>query len=322
VALASHLAEPLALAKLVVTLGWTLAVARLAQREGFAHVHANWAHLPATSAWIVSRLTGIPFSFSAHAGRDLFRTEALLARKLAEARFAVACNGEAKRRLEAAGPGRVVLRPHGVDLERFRPRSGSGSGVLSVGNLDPAKGFDVAVEALAALRREGRNVSWRVVGSGPERKRLARLARRLGVSEAFELAGRLEGEGLVRAYAAAAVFAAPSRILPNGGRDGLPNVVLEAMAVGVPVVASAVAALPEIVEDGRTGLLVPPEDPRALARAVARLLDDRALGERLARQARERVERDFDLKRTSFGFASLFLEPEERRGGREVERGG
>ncbi|MGH7820320.1 MAG: glycosyltransferase family 4 protein, partial [Candidatus Binatia bacterium] len=271
--------------------------------------HANWAHLPATSAWIASRLTGIPFSFSAHAGRDLFRTSALLRVKLRDASFAIACNDAARARLiEAVGreaAHKVHVCYHGVDLERFQLRSETdGAYLLSVGNLDAAKGFDVAVRSLTALR--GRDVPYRIVGAGKERDALAALAARLGLGAVVDLAGVLHGAQLVEAYRGARVFLAPSRILPDGGRDGLPNVVLEAMAVGVPVVASNVAALPEAIVHERTGLLVASEDEAALSAAIVRLLDDRELRERLVRAARERVVRTFDRARNVEHFCSFF----------------
>ena len=321
-ALWGHRRDPGALAKLAATLGWTLALARLAEDRGVTHVHGNWAHLPATSAWIVSRLTGARFSFSGHAGRDLFRTVAFLDRKLRDAAFVAVCNRAAAEQLAPIAPEtaeKVRIRPHGVDLDRFRARA-EGEGreglLLSVGNLDPAKGFDVALEALALLRREGRAARWRLVGEGPERARLERRVAELGLAGAVELAGRRNGEALVEEYRAATVFLAPSRLLANGGRDGLPNVVLEAMAVGVPVVASGVAAIPEAVEDGVTGRLVPPQDPPALAAAIAALLDDPAERRRLAAAARRRVERDFDRRRALEAFCELFAgEASSEKGG-------
>jgi len=318
-AIAAYVTEPAHLAKLLGTLGWTLAAARWAERHGIEHLHANWAHLPASSAWIASRLTGLPFSFSGHAGRDLFRTTALLGRKVREARFVVVCNRAAGDQLAAHGGRESAVKirvcHHGVDLERFRPRPApTGELVLSVGNLDPAKGFDLMLHATALLRRQRPGLRYRIVGEGPERGRLEALIGALGVAEAVTLAGALRGDALVEAYRQASVFVVPSRLLSNGGRDGLPNVLLEAMASGVPAVGSSVAAIPEAIEHERTGLLVPPEDPRALAAAIGRLLDDRTLAERLTRAARERVLTDFDRRRNVARYCSLFSSSEKSPG--------
>jgi glycosyltransferase involved in cell wall biosynthesis len=315
VAVVAYCREPGYLWKLLGSLGWTFAAARYAETEHVEHVHGNWAHLPATSAWMVSRLTGLPFSFSAHAGRDLYRTTALLDCKLAEARFAVVCNRTGVERLREFAPPRdrakVHLHFHGVDLERFRPVARPPGGyVLSVGNLEPVKGLDVMIRAMGELHRSGRAVRYRIVGGGPERERLAALAAGLGVADRVELAGPMAGPDLVAAYQGAALLVMPSRVLANGGRDGLPNVIVEAMASGVPVVATAVGAIGEAVVDGETGLLVPPEDPAALAAAIARVLEDGTLAERLARAARRLVVDRFDRQRCVEGFCDLFGAPQ------------
>jgi glycosyltransferase involved in cell wall biosynthesis len=312
-ALRAYAGEPSYLAKLLASLGWTFAAARWVKRERIGHIHANWAHLPATSAWIVSRLTGVPYSFSAHAGRDLFRTSALLGEKTREARFVVVCNHVAKERLIEVGGGnvggKIHVCAHGVDLERFSPGGKrERSGLLSVGNLDPAKGFDVMIRALGGLRETGVELRYRIVGEGPERRRLETVAEESGVAALVELGGRLEGDALVEAYRKAAVFVAPSRLLPGGGRDGLPNVVVEAMACGAPVVGSRIAAIPEAIEHESTGLLVSPEDPLALAGAVRRMVDDSNLAGQLADAARARVAEQFDRARNVKRFIALFAD--------------
>ncbi|MGH7820355.1 MAG: glycosyltransferase, partial [Candidatus Binatia bacterium] len=310
-AVLAYLREPAYLLKLLASLGWTLSACRWAELHAIDHVHANWAHLPATSAWIVWRLTGIPFSFSGHAGRDLFRTKALLGKKVLDARFVVVCNHEARARvLAVAGDeagARVHVHHHGVDIESFATAPAAPEYLLSVGTLAPAKGFDLAIRAVAALREEGRTLRYRIVGDGEERRRLEALATELGVRGQVDFSGRMEGEALTDAYRRAVALLAPSRLLADGGRDGLPNVVVEAMAAGVPVIASGVAAIPEAIDDGRSGILVPPEDVYALAAAVRNLLETEPESRRrLAAAARERVRRDFDRRRTVEGYCSLF----------------
>ncbi|MGH7897069.1 MAG: glycosyltransferase, partial [Candidatus Binatia bacterium] len=237
--------EPAYLAKLAATLLWTLAVARWAETHGVEHLHANWAHLPATGAWFASRLTGLPFSFSGHAGRDLYRTTALLPEKVRDARFVTVCNRAAAEQLRrlcgADAAAKVRVCHHGIDLRRFRPGPALARDfALSVGNLDPAKGFDVMIRAMAILRRKWPRLRYRIVGEGAERARLEALAAELRLDDCVTLEGALHGDRLVDAYRQAAVFVAPSRLLDNGGRDGLPNVLLEAMATGIPAVGSNV----------------------------------------------------------------------------------
>ena len=310
VVLAAYAREPRYLSKCLATLAWSFSVARWAEKNDVEHIHANWAHLPATSAWIVSRLIGLPYSFSAHAGADLFRTSALLRQKIADARFIVVCNRAAEKRLRDLSPShaaKIHLCYHGIDLHRFQagPRPSEGY-LLSVGNLDPAKGFDLMIRAVASLCDRGRNSTYRIVGEGPERKRLEGLIRELGLGERVRLSGELRSEALVEAYHRASVFVAPSRILPSGGRDGLPNVILEAMACGIPVVGTNVAGIPEAVVHEQTGLLADAENPAALADAVERLLVDQELAERVTRAGRELVAHRFDRAQNVTRFCGLF----------------
>lgn len=317
IVLAAYAREPRYWSKCLATLSWSFSVARWAEENDVEHLHANWAHLPATSAWSVSRLTGLPYSFSAHAGADLFRTSALLRQKIADARFIVVCNRAAESRLRELSPSqaaKIHLCYHGIDLHRFQagPRPSEGY-LLSVGNLDPAKGFDLMIRAVALLRERGKNSTYRIVGEGPERKRLEGLICELGLGERVRLSGELRSEALVDAYHRASVFVAPSRILPSGGRDGLPNVILEAMACGIPVVGTNVAGIPEAVVHEQTGLLAAAENPVALADAVERLLVDQELAERMRRAGREQVAHRFDRSKNVARFRNLFSAAGETR---------
>lgn len=325
IVLAAYAREPRYLSKCLATLAWSFSVARWAEEHNVEHLHANWAHLPATSAWIVSRLTGLPYSFSAHAGADLFRTSALLRQKIADARFIVVCNHAAEKRLLQLSPhhaAKIHLCYHGIDLHRFRagPRPSLGA-LLSVGNLDPAKGFDLMIRAVALLRDRGRKLTYRIVGEGRERKRLEWLISELGLGEQVRLSGELRSEALVEAYHGASVFVAPSRILSSGGRDGLPNVILEAMACGIPVVGTDAAGIPEAVVHEQTGLLAEAENPAALADAVERLLVDHDLAEQMTRAGREQVALRFDRSKNVARFCGLFSAAgNSRLSGRRIPR--
>jgi colanic acid/amylovoran biosynthesis glycosyltransferase len=279
--------------------GW---IAVRMRRAGIAHVHAHFASGPAAVALHLHRLTGITYSFTAHAKdiyiQDVDREE--LAAKLRAARFAVTVSDYNREHLSRlAGGGRLVRIYNGLDLERFAPNGAAPEEpplVLAVGRLIEKKGFADLVEACARLRDEGRRFRCRIVGKGELRAALHRRIAELGLEGVVELTGPLPREALLELYPRASVVVAPSVVGADGNRDGLPTVLIEAMALGVPVVATDVTGIPELVEDGRTGLLVAQHDPAALAAAIGRLLSDRAGAATLAAAGRERVERRFDLR--------------------------
>lgn len=295
-------------------------VASLVEATGCERVHGAWAHFPATVAWIAARLTGARFSMAAHAGADLYRTQAFLAEKVRAADFVTACvrgNAEMLRRL--AGSGRVEWLYHGTDLARFgaivRARSAAPM-LLVVGRLAPAKGFDDAIVALGALRRMGLTPRLVVVGDGPERARLEALATEQQVREQVDFRGSLTHDGIAPLYAAAWMLLAPSKVLANGRRDGIPNVVIEAMAAGVPVAGTRAAGIEEAVVPGQTGTLSEPNDPQGLADAIAPLLSDAAEVDRLGGIARRSVRETFDADVNFERLWALFEAHTPTRGGR------
>jgi glycosyltransferase involved in cell wall biosynthesis len=294
-------------------LGYLPAMARvadLAEREDLERIHGAWAHFPATVAYLAARLTGRRFSMAAHAGADLYRTQAFLAQKVAAADFVTACvRGNAAMLRRLAPRGRVEWLYHGTDLSRFgavaRARASSPQ-LLVVGRLSPAKGFDDAVLALGELRRRGLAPALVVVGDGPERERLAQLAREQGVESQVEFRGALTHDGILPLYGSAWLLLAPSKVLANGRRDGIPNVVIEAMAAGVPVVGTRATGIDEAVVPGRTGALADPGDPRSLADAAEPLLRDPAELDRLGEQARGSVRATFDADANFERLVALF----------------
>ncbi len=278
------------------------------ERNRVDHVHANWAHYPATIAMIIKRLTGVPFSFSSHAGADLFRNPDLLERKLESASFSFTCVQSNKQFLEQiaghALDGQVHVVYHGVDLGRFEYRGEDPTRImappyrfLSVGNLHRPKGFQYMIAACRALKAQGIPFVYHIVGSGYDRLFLEQKIRDAGVQDCAHLQGQLLHPDLLKLYQAADVFIMPSIVLNNGGRDGIPNVVIEAMATGIPVVGSNAAGIPEVVKNRSTGLLVPPGDPEALATAIRGLLDNTALRIKIVSNARRLVETSFDQDR-------------------------
>jgi glycosyltransferase involved in cell wall biosynthesis len=271
-------------------------VERLAQRAP-AHLHAHFLHSPAAIAFIARKVSGQRYSLTGHA-KDIYTTlpENVLMR-CREAEFVATCTAANRAYLiEEIGlnSSQVRLCRHGVDLDRYR----SGRGVtqpgriLSVGRLVEKKGFDVLIRACGEMRRRGVEFDLRIIGGGPQREQLLALAAMEGIADAVHLGGSRSQAEVAAELAAAQVFALTPMVMPDGDRDGIPNVLLEAMAAGVPVIASAVSGIPEVIEDGVTGRLVAPRDPNVLADALTELLSDAPLRARLVAAASRFVDEE------------------------------
>jgi glycosyltransferase involved in cell wall biosynthesis len=299
-------------AKEAVVFVQAVELARSAARGGVAHVHAHFANHPATAAWIVHRLTGIPFSFTAHAN-DLFVGPALLARKATDARFVVAISEFNRRVLRARCPSaRSAEVIHcGVDIGRYRWRGvheRNGDRVLCVASLLPKKGHVHLLDALAVIAQRRPSIVLDLVGDGPEHETLRLRARALGIADRVRLHGAQPAEQVRRMVADARVFALASVPLASGRMEGIPVALMEAMASGLPVVATRLSGIPELVQDGITGLLVEPGEVAALADAITRLIDDDALAAELTERARALVERSFNLAREAERLGDLFAQ--------------
>ena len=288
-------------------------LAQVLRRAGATHLHAAFAHTPAAVAYQVHRLTGLPFSFAAHA-KDLYLSNpAGLARRARAARFVLVCSRSAATELtRIAGPdARVELIYHGVDNVRFHPGPAlenpqGGLRLLAVGRLVPKKGYPVLLEALAQVKDSGRSLTCTVIGAGPLREELTTQARALGLGDVVHFTGAQASAQVVEAYRNADVFVQASVVLRDGDRDGVPNSVLEAMASGLAVVASDVAGIPEVIDDEVTGMLVRSGDPRGLAAALCRLADDSGLRRRLGAAARSHVVTTLDRRSCGRAVARLF----------------
>jgi glycosyltransferase involved in cell wall biosynthesis len=281
-------------------------------------LHAHFANTPATVALLAGHLAEAPVSITGHA-RDLFAatSPAFLAEKVRRATL-LACGsefaaGRVRAMVDPADVGKVVVIRNGVTA----PASPLPAPVepvptvLAVARLVRKKGLDTLLRSVAALRRDGVALRTEIVGAGPERRALEALARELGVADMVVFHGALDREGVDAALARATVFALPSRPLADGDADGLPVAIVEALAAGVPVVSTRVAGIPEAVIDGRSGLLVEPDDLSALTAALRTVVEDPELAERLRAGARE-VATEHDLQANVARLASL-LEPGSAR---------
>jgi len=266
------------------------------------HVHAHFASHPAAAAWVVGRLSGLPYSFTAH-GSDLHREQAMLGEKLAGSRFVVAISTYNRRfildHVGDAHASKLRVIHCGVEPDRHPPRRAKpDAGPLEIGcigTLHAVKGQAHLLDACAALERAG--VDWRchLVGDGPDRAALEARARAAGIADRVVFHGRCEREAVRALLGELDVVVAPSVPTPDGRREGIPVVLMEAGASGLPLVASRLSGIPELVEDEVTGLLVEPGDAAALARALARLAAEPRTRERLGDAARARVAADFSL---------------------------
>ena len=269
-----------------------------ADRLGIDHLCAFWANHCATAAFVMARLMDRPVTFStyAHAGADLYKDQSFLREKLrAAAAIFTVCEFNREWLMERYPEVAPKIRVHhlGLDFVRYPFDSSlrTGNRIVAVGALDPAKGFHILVEACARLRERGIEVQCEILGEGPERANLEARVRRLGLEQWVSLPGQQAHPEVVKRMRSARLLVHPS----VGLGDAVPTVIKEAAAIGTPVVASRVVGIPELVVDGETGLLVPHNDPEALASTIARMLDDPALAARFAAAGRARAERMFDL---------------------------
>jgi glycosyltransferase involved in cell wall biosynthesis len=293
----------------------------LLQAPDVSHLHAHFCHGATTVTWLASRMTGLPFSFTAHA-KDLYSPSlnpaALLRRKIEAARFVVTCT-EANRQylLRQGSDTPVYCLYHGLNADfsqllKERPADRTINDhirALAVGRLVPKKGFDVLVEACGLLRQHGVSFEALIVGeTGEHENELRRRIAERGLGDSVRLTGPMSQSQLYAEYQLATTFCLPCRVLDNGDRDGIPNVLLEAMACGLPVITTGISGIPEAIHDGVNGLLVPPDSPEAVAAAILRLRLDPHLVDRLSRGARATVRERFDADTFAAQLATLFQE--------------
>jgi glycosyltransferase involved in cell wall biosynthesis len=300
---------------------------RLHDAPNVRHLHAHFCHGATTVAWLASMMTGLPFSFTAHA-KDIYcaalNPVGLLRRKMRAACFVVTCTDANRAHLSEIEPRAAVhCIYHGLNAEftgllaqagtddqtRHMQSTPTALRALGVGRLVEKKGFDVLVEACSILRQ--RNVPFEAVIVGESGAHEALLRRRigaLGLDRHIRLTGPMEQARLYKEYLRAGVFCLPCRVLADGDRDGIPNVLVEAMACGVPVITTNVSGIPEVVRDGVNGQLVPPDDPQALAEALLRFAREPQFAQQLAHAGRETVRARFDGERFAAQLAALFRE--------------
>lgn len=274
--------------------------ARIIHKEKIMHIHSHWATMPTTAAVILSKLTGVPFSFTAHAW-DIFVNCDGLEGKINKAKFVVTCTDYNRKFLshfcKNGQHKKVHLNYHGIDVDKFTVHSSQLTSklvILAIGRLVETKGFEYLIEACRILNDKEISFECRIVGSGPLENKLKSLAISYGLRDRINFLGIRNQEEIKKLYSEATVLTQPSVMAKNGDRDGIPNVILEAMALGAPVIATNFSGISEAVIDKDTGILVPDRDSSALAEAIVTLWQDEQLRERLSLNGRKLIESKFN----------------------------
>ncbi|MBO0714486.1 MAG: glycosyltransferase family 4 protein, partial [Acidimicrobiales bacterium] len=294
------------LAAVVRSPDWTRGAMRraavLAQRLvelGSPPLYIQFAHKPGTIGRFAARLGGVRYAMSCHA-KDIWSTPPEeLGPKLRDAELVLTCTAAGREELERyAGPTPVRLVYHGVDVDAVVARvlAPGPPRVLAVGRLVEKKGHDTLIRAAGLLRDQGVEFALRIAGDGPEWPRLQRLVHELDLAGHVTFLGPLKTAEVQREYASASVFALGCRQLANGDRDGLPNVLLEAMVQGLPIVGTTLAGIAEAVEHERSSLLAAPDDAAALADALRRVLKDPELARELGAIGQATARERFDYR--------------------------
>jgi len=287
--------------------------AYMLRRAPGQHLHAHFIDRAATVALVASRLLDIPYSVTAHAS-DIYVNPVLLKEKLASAKFVSTCTAYNRSYLSQFGKDlfnhKLLCIYHGLELERYvyeqRPNSARPV-ILSVGQLQERKGLSYLVEACGMLRDRGIQFECRIIGDGPLRPTLQDQIQRLGLENFVRLLGALPHEEVIAQYREATVFTLPAILGKDGDRDGIPNVILEALSMGLPVVSTSHSGIPEVIEEGVNGLLVPPEDASALSVALERLICDPEMGSAFGKAGRQIVADRFNPQKNARRLLEAFI---------------
>jgi glycosyltransferase involved in cell wall biosynthesis len=311
--LAGHWRSPARLGRALVAFAAAAGHARTMRRLRIEHVHAHFATYPALAAWLAGRLLGVPYSFTAHA-HDIYIDQLHLRALVREAKAIAAISEFNRSFLAPYGAGRdtpAQLVRCGVvpSAYEFHPRTPPAEGrvrAICVATLDELKGHAVLLRALASGAPGLERVTLDLVGDGPLEASLRAQVAALGLADRVRFHGTQSEDEVARMLAAADVFVLASVVASNGRMDGIPVALMEALASGLPVIASRLSGIPELVRDGETGLLAAPGDAADLARAFQRLLEDPDAAIARARAGRRLIEEEFDIERSAERMLALF----------------
>jgi len=290
------------------------ALAELARRDGIELLHSPWANGPCTASWVASQLTGIPFAFTGRAG-DMYPPDGLLKEKLAACLF-VRTNTAANVRylsshISAEHEGKVVLIYNALTLPKELPARTTAEPpykILAVGRFARTKGFAYLMTAMARLKRESFPCHLTLVGDGWLRASLRNLRARLRLEDCVSMPGFVPHDKMLALLESHHMLAAPCVVTETGDRDGIPNVIIEALSQGMPVVATNVSGIGEIVLHNKTGLLIDQRNPRTLTDAIWTLATDRTQAFAMAQEGKRLVRRMFDPQTNIQALYTLYVE--------------
>jgi colanic acid/amylovoran biosynthesis glycosyltransferase len=284
-------------------------VADRVRREGITHVHAHFATAACEVAQAAAALAGVPFTVTAHA-KDIFHTDNIphLARRVAGAASVVTVSEFNVAHLRQTVPNTPVrFIANGMAAASMHGPARLGP-VLCVARLVAKKGVDTLLEAVALAAPDFPMMRVEIIGDGELSEPLQTLAHKLGIAERVRFLGPQSSDAVMDAYRRCSVLALPCRVTTDGDRDGMPTVILEALARGIPVVSTDVCGINEVVHHGQTGLLVEPDDPHALAAAIGKLWSDSDLAGQLGRAGRDLVLRRHNPAQSAQQMLALFQE--------------
>jgi glycosyltransferase involved in cell wall biosynthesis len=291
-------------------------IAERARRLGLRSFHAHFASRPTTVALLASRISGIPYSFTAHA-YDIYYTDSnskVLARKLDDAEFVVTISDYNKAFLESRFNGatnKIVRIYNGIDLQTFAPNGEPPSTpftIVSVARLVEKKGLSYLIEACRHLRDRGIEFRCLIIGKGRLRSHLDGLIKQWDLRKKVQLLGVCSQSEVLQRYREAHLFVLPCVIDDRGNRDGLPVSIVEALACGLPVITTSVTGIPEVVQDGHNGIIIPESEPVELADAIESVISDAQLYQHLQENSRASVVTNFDLTKSANSMHQLFDE--------------
>lgn len=278
------------------------------------HLHGHFAHSPTSVTRFAASFSGLPYSFTAHA-KDIYTSNKdKLRQRIEEAEFVVTCTKHNQKYLEELrGNGTTPIHCiyHGIDLSLFqndttKEKAETPYRIFTVARLTTKKGLPTIYRALHFLKERGLSFTHTLIGDGDDRDKITELITTLGLENECQWLGTQTHEEVLKQFKKSDLFVLGCEIAPNGDRDGIPNVLVESLAMGVPALSTDISAIPEILINEKTGLTVHPQDPAEMAQAMERILTDEKLRGHLITSGKELVESKFDNKKLIGDLAEIF----------------
>ncbi|NOU19612.1 MAG: glycosyltransferase family 4 protein [Bacteroidales bacterium] len=280
------------------------------------HIHAHFGFIATDIAKILSRLMNVTYSFTLHA-QDIYLNQTNIEQEVADASFVITCTEYNRAFLNKLTKSQYAAKLHtiyhGIDISRWKkseiPNSGNKNDnieIVSVARLVEKKGLIHLLKATRLLTSNGTKIRCTIIGNGPLQKQLKRFITKNNLTHCVRLKGLISQKEVKQRIADSDIFVLPCIMAKNGDRDGLPNVLLEAMAMGIPVISTNISAIPELIENEKTGLLIPEKDETALADAILRLNNDNQLYNRIAENGKRKVKDNFDIEISTNKLVAIF----------------